>query len=71
MLTPTKSTFDILNQFEKKSVENNKIYFEYMQKQRQEGYDVIDEYFKLARKTQERFTFHLEDGFKVFASSAK
>ncbi|MFD6442373.1 hypothetical protein ACFWDG_21900 [Peribacillus sp. NPDC060186] len=69
MLTPLKSSFDIMERFEKRAVENNKAYIENLQTHRKERTANSNEYINLARTAQLRFLSRVEDGFKVMVGS--
>ncbi|MCM2534304.1 hypothetical protein NDK43_20545 [Neobacillus pocheonensis] len=69
ILTPIKSSFDNMELFEKRFVENSKIYLENLNQRRKERSAALDEFHLQLREKHEKFVFRIEDSIKVLAGS--
>lgn len=71
MLTPVRTSLDIVERFEKRAVENSQSYLQELQKRRKERTSAADQYIKLARTTQQRYVRRIEDSFKVLTGTGE
>ena len=70
LITPTKSSLDIIERLEEKSIDNSIAYLDYLQNQSNESAAAIEGYFKLARKTHESLAKRVEDSVKLLVGTA-
>ncbi|WP_180954488.1 hypothetical protein [Bacillus sp. V5-8f] len=71
MLTPFKTSFDIVERMEKRVIDNSQSYLQDLKKRSQERSTAADEYIRLARTTQQRYVRRIEDSFKVLVGSGE
>ncbi|HZG73813.1 MAG TPA: hypothetical protein VEY51_19935 [Chondromyces sp.] len=69
LLTPGRTSIELMERFEKRAVENTKSYLDTLQKSQKERSAASDEYIKLARTTHQKFVRRLEDSFKVLVGN--
>lgn len=67
-LTPIKSTFDLLDRFEKGIEENSESFIQYSRERRGGWQKVTNEYAKLARDSQKNLLNRFEESFKILTS---
>ncbi len=67
-LTPIKSTFDLLDRFEKGIEENSESFIQYSRERRGGWQKVTNEYAKLARDSQKSLLNRFEESFKILTS---
>ncbi|WP_077210994.1 hypothetical protein [Bacillus dakarensis] len=65
MLTPLRSSFNIMERLEKTAVENSQAYLDYQQKQRAELSETTNEYMKYTLEAQRKILRRVEDSYKV------
>lgn len=69
MLTPVKSSLNILERVEKRTVENTQAYLKYQQKLSEERSTSTDKYIKLASGAHQQLVRRVEDSLRVLVSA--
>lgn len=67
-LTPIKSSFELIDRFEKSIEESNESFIQYSRERSNGWQNVTNEFIKLARTSQKSFLNRFEEGFKVLTN---